>query len=56
MFDNYIRKKISKMFTGESDIALQSRTPSHEKLNKKFQNIDEMGIYLHIPFCERICP
>jgi coproporphyrinogen III oxidase-like Fe-S oxidoreductase len=56
MLDNYIRKKISKLFTGENEVTLKDRKPSHEKLTKKFQNIDELGIYLHIPFCEQICP
>ncbi len=25
-------------------------------LEKSFQNIEELGIYIHIPFCEQICP
>ena len=35
---------------------LEARTPSSEELTGKFQDIDELGIYLHIPFCEQICP
>jgi len=56
MLDNYIRKKISRLFTNEKEIALKDRKPSHDELTKKFQDIDELGIYLHIPFCEQICP
>ena len=56
MLDNYIRKKISRLFTNENEIALKDRKPSQEELTKKFQDIDELGIYLHIPFCEQICP
>jgi len=39
--------------TGEKSIALQQRIPN---LEKSFQKIEELGIYLHIPFCEQICP
>ena len=56
MFENYFRKKFSRLFTGENEIALENRIPSFEELNRKFQDIDELGIYLHIPFCEQICP
>lgn len=31
-------------------------SPSINDLNYKFQDINELGIYLHIPFCTRICP
>jgi len=30
--------------------------PSVNELHDKFRDINEMGIYLHIPFCTRICP
>jgi len=56
MLESYIRKKISRFFIRENEIALENRVPSYEELNKKFRDIDELGIYLHIPFCEQICP
>jgi oxygen-independent coproporphyrinogen-3 oxidase len=56
MLESYIRKKISRLFTGEKEIALNTKIPSHDELSRKFQNIDELGLYLHIPFCEQICP
>ena len=56
MLENYIRGKFSKLLIGESEIALKNSIPSFEELNRKFQDIDELGIYLHIPFCEQICP
>lgn len=31
-------------------------SPSINDLNYKFQDINELGIYLHIPFCTRFCP
>lgn len=56
MIESYIRKKFSRLFTKENEIALEDRIPSYEELNRKFQDIDELGVYLHIPFCEQICP
>jgi len=56
MPENYIRKQFSKLFTGENEIALKDSIPSSDELNRKFQDIDELGIYLHIPFCDQICP
>ncbi len=56
MFESFIRKKFSGLITGENEIVLKDRIPSFEELNRKFQDIDELGVYLHIPFCEQICP
>jgi oxygen-independent coproporphyrinogen-3 oxidase len=56
MFESIIRKKFSRILTGESEIALENSVPSYEELNRKFQDIDELGVYLHIPFCDQICP
>jgi oxygen-independent coproporphyrinogen-3 oxidase len=30
--------------------------PSADNLHVKFQNINELGLYLHIPFCRYVCP
>jgi oxygen-independent coproporphyrinogen-3 oxidase len=35
---------------------LENKFPSYESLGSKFQDIDEFGLYLHIPFCKQICP
>jgi len=42
-----------RLLTGEKNIVLKQRIPL---LEKSFQDIEELGIYLHIPFCEQICP
>jgi oxygen-independent coproporphyrinogen-3 oxidase len=34
---------------------LENKVPSYENLEGKFQEIDEIGLYLHIPFCKQIC-
>jgi len=56
MVNNYLRKNISRKFTGVEQAVLEARVPSTEKLIVEFQDIHELGIYLHIPFCEQICP
>jgi coproporphyrinogen III oxidase-like Fe-S oxidoreductase len=54
--EHLVRKLLLKSFTGESEVLLTRRTPSREELEHKFQHIDALGLYLHIPFCEQICP
>jgi len=56
MLEDYIRKKSNQLFTGHNEIRLSDQVPSCDELNSKFQEIDELGLYLHIPFCEQICP
>ena len=47
---------MSRFFTGESRIELKNKVPTAENLLQKFEDIKTVGIYLHIPFCEQICP
>ena len=54
--EHLVRKLLLKSFTGESEVLLTGRTPSRGELEQKFQHIDALGLYLHIPFCEQICP
>jgi oxygen-independent coproporphyrinogen-3 oxidase len=56
MINNYLRNKISRIFTGVDQVALEASIPSCDELTDKVQDIHELGIYLHIPFCEQICP
>jgi oxygen-independent coproporphyrinogen-3 oxidase len=56
MVESLIRKKFSRLITGKNEIILKDRIPSFEEINRKFQDINELGVYLHIPFCEQICP
>jgi oxygen-independent coproporphyrinogen-3 oxidase len=50
------RNQIRKLLTKESNMILENKIPSYESLEKKFQDIGEFGLYLHIPFCKQICP
>ncbi|MBN2480417.1 MAG: radical SAM protein [Bacteroidales bacterium] len=56
MASNYLRKKISRHFTRQDEIVFHNHIPSYETIAEKFRDIDELGIYLHIPFCNQICP
>jgi coproporphyrinogen III oxidase-like Fe-S oxidoreductase len=56
MLESYLRKKFSRLFTVRKEISLENKIPSSEELSLKFQNIETFGLYLHIPFCEQICP
>lgn len=48
-----LRNQLRRLLTRESCIVLESRIPS---LTRRFEDIDEVGLYLHIPFCRQICP
>jgi coproporphyrinogen III oxidase-like Fe-S oxidoreductase len=55
-FKDFPRNQIRKLLTKESNMILKNRIPSYESLENEFQDIDEFGLYLHIPFCKQICP
>jgi oxygen-independent coproporphyrinogen-3 oxidase len=55
-FKDFSRNQIRKLLTKENNMTLENRIPSYESLEKKFRNIGEFGLYLHIPFCKQICP
>jgi oxygen-independent coproporphyrinogen-3 oxidase len=52
-FKEILRTRLSRLLTGEGHIALEGNVPV---LESEFQAIDELGLYLHIPFCRQICP
>ena len=56
MLEDLLRTSLRRLLTKEKDLILEDRIPSLEVLGEKFQDIDELGLYLHIPFCEQICP
>jgi len=49
----FLRSQLRRLLTQENYIALENEIPS---LESRFQDIDELGLYLHIPFCRQICP
>lgn len=54
--ERLLRRLLLKLLTGEREIILTNKAPSREELRRKFDDIASFGLYLHIPFCEQICP
>ena len=50
---DFVRNQIRELLTREKSFALTNRIPDIEA---RFQDIDQFGLYLHIPFCRQICP
>jgi len=50
---NHIRRRLRKRLTGEEELVLVDRVP---EVARAFEGIEELGLYLHLPFCRRICP
>ena len=49
--------RLSRVLTGQSELVLDSQVPTRDELAQDgSQDIDELGLYLHIPFCRQICP
>jgi oxygen-independent coproporphyrinogen-3 oxidase len=53
--EQMVRQWLLRIATGKSEIPLRRRTPSRSELHNEFGRIPDLGLYLHIPFCERIC-
>jgi coproporphyrinogen III oxidase-like Fe-S oxidoreductase len=49
----WFRSRITGMLLGEQELALKSGALA---LSRRFEDIDRLGLYLHIPFCRQICP
>jgi len=56
MLEKLIRNACNRIVLGQRTIALTNNIPSPEVIARKLQDIPEMGLYVHIPFCRRICP
>jgi oxygen-independent coproporphyrinogen-3 oxidase len=53
---SFVRKRLAKFLTGQSELALTSHVPTRQQLRERFESIEELGLYLHVPFCRQICP
>ena len=51
--EGFLRTQLRGLLTKESYVALENKIPL---LESRFKDIDEFGLYLHIPFCRQICP
>jgi coproporphyrinogen III oxidase-like Fe-S oxidoreductase len=54
--ERLLRHALLRLLTGEREIRLTRTAPSLGRLREEFEAIDALGLYLHIPFCDRICP
>jgi len=51
----FFKDTTKKLFSGSKSLVLKNEAPSYQSLEKKFSEIKEFGLYLHIPFCRQIC-
>jgi len=51
--EDFLRNQLRRLLAKENHIALEKGIPL---LDRRLQDIDEFGLYLHIPFCRQICP
>ncbi|HRZ42097.1 MAG TPA: coproporphyrinogen-III oxidase family protein [Bacteroidales bacterium] len=56
MISEIIRKQISRKFTGLPELKFENVVPDVETVHKNLQELNTIGLYLHIPFCHQICP
>ena len=56
MISDVIRRKISQKLTGEREIKFQNTIPDDYSIARNIHELDKIGLYLHIPFCNQICP
>ena len=56
MIRDYLRRKVYRYLTHQNQLSFDNIIPSEPELKAKFEDINELGIYLHIPFCKSICP
>jgi len=51
MLGAFARKCLCRALTGRREIVLDNKVPTREELSRRYEDIEEWGIYLHIPFC-----
>ncbi|MBM4429149.1 MAG: radical SAM protein, partial [Chloroflexi bacterium] len=49
----FLQRQVKRVLGIDEDVVLQRRVPS---VASRLQELDEVGLYLHIPFCRQICP
>jgi coproporphyrinogen III oxidase-like Fe-S oxidoreductase len=47
---------LDRLDVSDREIVFTRTVPSREQLRAKLEDIGTLGLYLHIPFCEQICP
>lgn len=54
--EHLIRQFLLRLLTGERALTLTRGGPTPEGLRAKLEGSPALGLYVHIPFCEQICP
>lgn len=54
--EHLLRQLLLRLLTGERELVFTRAVTSREQLRAKLAKISELGLYLHVPFCEQICP
>ncbi|KPL17306.1 MAG: hypothetical protein AMJ93_15015 [Anaerolineae bacterium SM23_84] len=52
-FEAMVRSALRRLFAVDGKMALERKIPL---LDGRLHRVDEVGLYLHIPFCRQICP
>lgn len=53
LLDSLFRGVLTRLLAGQGRVTLEKRVPD---LEGRFTEVEELGLYLHIPFCRQICP
>jgi len=48
-----VKRGVGRLLTGANRLVLRNEVPT---LEGRFDELHELGLYLHIPFCRQICP
>jgi oxygen-independent coproporphyrinogen-3 oxidase len=56
MISDLLRKIINRQFSGQHEIKFQNTIPKENSIAQNIQETSKIGLYLHIPFCNQICP
>lgn len=56
MISDYIRNRLNRKFTGMNEIKFQQTIPDDQSISENIHKLNQIGLYLHIPFCNQICP
>lgn len=54
--ERLLRNALLWLATGERSIRFHRYSPTEESLRSHFADLPSIGVYLHVPFCESICP
>jgi oxygen-independent coproporphyrinogen-3 oxidase len=52
-FERSIRNLLREWLVKQKSIVLENKIPP---LDQRIEDLEELGLYLHIPFCRQICP